>query len=67
MRRKWVSGFTLIIPYRREWNEFFREIAKPAQQGPPAPPSPEDMQRLFAVAAKYSHWMGSPEENAALG
>lgn len=47
--------------------EFFREIAKSAQQGPPTPPSPEDMQRLFAAAAKYSYWMGSPEENAAIG
>jgi quercetin dioxygenase-like cupin family protein len=47
--------------------EFFREIAKPAQQRPATPPSPEDMQQLFAVAAKYSYWMGSPEENAAIG
>lgn len=47
--------------------EFFREIAKPAQQGNTMPPSPDDMQRLFAVAAKYSYWMGSPEENAAVG
>jgi quercetin dioxygenase-like cupin family protein len=47
--------------------EFFREIAKPAQQGSTTLPSPEDMQRLFAVAAKYSYWMGSPEENAAVG
>jgi quercetin dioxygenase-like cupin family protein len=47
--------------------EFFREIAKPAQHGPSTPPSPEDKQRLFAVAAKYSYWMGSPEENAAVG
>ncbi len=47
--------------------EFFREIAKPAQQGSVTPPSPEDMQQLFAVAAKYSYWMGSPEENAAIG
>jgi quercetin dioxygenase-like cupin family protein len=47
--------------------EFFREIAKPTQQGSSTPPSPEDMQRLFAVAAKYPYWMGSPEENAAVG
>ena len=47
--------------------EFFREIAKPAQQGSTTPPSPDEMQGLFAVAAKYSYWMGSPEENAAIG
>ncbi len=47
--------------------EFFREIAKPAQAGPPSPPSPEDMQMLFTTASKYSYWMGPPEENAAIG
>jgi quercetin dioxygenase-like cupin family protein len=47
--------------------KFFREIAKPAQQGPSTPPSPEDMQQLLVVAAKYSYWMGSPEENVAVG
>ena len=47
--------------------DFFREIAKPAQQGSTTPPSPEDMQQFFAVAAKYSYWMGSLEENAAVG
>jgi quercetin dioxygenase-like cupin family protein len=46
---------------------FFREIAKPAHQGPSVPPTAEDMQRLFAVAAKYCYWMASPEENAAVG
>jgi len=46
---------------------FFREVAKPASSQQPAPPSPEEMQPLFAAAAKYSYWMGSPEENAAIG
>jgi quercetin dioxygenase-like cupin family protein len=57
----------VIAVTERSLYEFFREIAKPAQQGPSTPPSPEDMQRLFTVAAKYSYWMGSPEENAAVG
>jgi hypothetical protein len=25
------------------------------------------MQMLFAAAAKYHYWMGSPEDNAAIG
>jgi hypothetical protein len=25
------------------------------------------MQQLLAAAAKYRHWMGSPEENATIG
>jgi quercetin dioxygenase-like cupin family protein len=47
--------------------EFFLEVAEPAHGGPSAPPSPEDMQRLFAAAGKYSYWMGSPEENSEIG
>jgi quercetin dioxygenase-like cupin family protein len=46
---------------------FFREIAKPLKGRRTAPPSPEEMQNLFVAAAKYSYWMGSPEENAAIG
>jgi quercetin dioxygenase-like cupin family protein len=58
---------TAIAATEHSLYEFFRAIAKPAQQGSTTPPSPEDMQRLFAVAAKYSYWMGSSEENAAIG
>ena len=46
---------------------FFREIAKPLDAQSGAPPSPEELQHLFVAAAKYSYWMGSPEENAAIG
>ena len=47
---------------------FFRSIAKPLEAGQmPGPPSPDDMQQLFAAAAKYHYWMGSPEENATIG
>jgi quercetin dioxygenase-like cupin family protein len=56
-----------IAVTQRGLYEFFLEVAKPAHGGPPAPPSPEDMQRLFAAAAKYSYWMGSPEENSEIG
>ena len=58
---------TVIAVTKHDLYEFFREIAKPAQQESTTPPSPEDLLRLFAVAAKYSYWMGSPEENAAVG
>jgi len=46
---------------------FFREVAKPVNDREPAPPSPEEMQHFFAVAARHGYWMGSPEENAAIG
>jgi quercetin dioxygenase-like cupin family protein len=56
-----------IAVVQKELYDFFHELAKPAGSGPHALPSPEDMQRLFASAAKYSYWLGTPEENAAIG
>jgi hypothetical protein len=29
--------------------------------------APGGIQDLFRAAARYGHWMGSPEENAAIG
>ena len=46
---------------------FFREIAKPVDGLPGTPPSPDEWQQLLIVAAKYDYWMGSLEENAAIG
>lgn len=59
---------TVLLVTQDELYNFFRSIAKPFETGQmPAPPSPEDMQRLVAAAAKYHYWMGSPEENAMIG
>ena len=59
---------TVLLVTREELYNFFRSIAKPLEAGQmPGPPSPDDMQQLFAAAAKYHYWMGSPEENATIG
>lgn len=48
--------------------QFFRELGKPYNSGEPAgPPAEEDMRRLLALAAKYQYWIGSPQQNAAIG
>ena len=57
---------TLLITQEKLYG-FFREVARPLKGHPTAPPSPEEMQHLFVAASKYSYWMGSPEENAAIG
>jgi quercetin dioxygenase-like cupin family protein len=47
---------------------FLRELAEPLATGDVPPvPTPEVMRRLFEVAARYRYWIGSPEENAAIG
>jgi hypothetical protein len=53
---------------KRELYSFFRELARPFDPNrPPAPPTAEEMQELFELAAKHGYWMASPEENAAIG
>jgi quercetin dioxygenase-like cupin family protein len=47
---------------------FFREIGRPVALGePPRPPSSDDLEHLARVAATHQRWLGSPEENAAIG
>jgi Cupin domain len=46
---------------------FFQEVARPLAAGRPTPPTPEDLERFARIAAKYQHWLASPEENAAVG
>jgi len=58
---------TTVLITQDQLYGFFREVAKPFDGQPAAPPSPEEMQHLFLAAAKHSYWMGSTEENAAIG
>jgi quercetin dioxygenase-like cupin family protein len=58
---------TTILITQDELYEFFREIARPFKGQHPAPPSPQEVQKLFAAAGKYHYWMGSPADNAAIG
>jgi quercetin dioxygenase-like cupin family protein len=67
LRNTSSSPATTVLVTPDQLYKFFREIAKPLGTLPAAPPSPEQMQHLFVAAAKYSYWMGSPEENAAIG
>ena len=46
--------------------QFFAEAGRPVT-GLPQPPAPGDVARFTAVAARYGHMLGTPEENAAAG
>jgi hypothetical protein len=48
--------------------EFFHEVTKPFDPGRSAtPPTPKEIQELLRATEGYGYWMGSPEENAAIG
>ena len=67
LRNTSSSPATTVLVTQDRLYAFFREIAKPVDGQPGTSPSPEELQQLFIVAAKYGYWMGSPEENAAIG
>jgi hypothetical protein len=47
---------------------FFQEVSHPVDRDrAAAPPTPEEIQKLFETAARYGYWMGSREENTAIG
>jgi quercetin dioxygenase-like cupin family protein len=47
---------------------FFSEIGNPVTpKSPSAPPRPEILERFQRAAARYGHWLGTPEENATVG
>jgi quercetin dioxygenase-like cupin family protein len=59
---------TVILVTTSRMYAFFRELAKPFDPDQPtSPPTREEIQEIFEVAARYGYWMGSPEENAAIG
>jgi len=58
---------TLVLVTTSKMYAFFHEITKPFDPSHAAQPTPGGIQELFRAAARYGHWMGSPEENAAIG
>ena len=67
LRNTSSSPVTTVLVTPDRLYEFFREIARPVDGPPDTPPSPEELQQLFIVAAKYDYWMASLEENEAIG
>lgn len=59
---------TTLTVTKAELYKFFRELAKPLDPAQSlAPPTPQEMQQVFAAAAKHHYWLASPAENAAIG
>jgi uncharacterized RmlC-like cupin family protein len=57
-----------LITTTPKLGRFLQEVGRPVTaEAPLLPPSPDDFQHFMRVAAKYSYWLGSPAENAAVG
>jgi quercetin dioxygenase-like cupin family protein len=47
---------------------FFREACRPLKTAETSrAPTPDEMQRFAKTAMAYGHWLGTPQENAAVG
>lgn len=46
---------------------FFHEVGRPVATVPPGPPAPADLRRFLEISHHHGHWLGSPEDNAAIG
>jgi quercetin dioxygenase-like cupin family protein len=46
---------------------FFQEIGKLVTGISPPSRTPDDLEQLKQIAARYGYWLGSPEENSAVG
>jgi len=59
---------TIVLVTTSKLYDFFHEVTKPFDPDQLAtPPTPEEIQELSSAVARYGYWMGSPEENAAIG
>jgi quercetin dioxygenase-like cupin family protein len=68
LRNSSLENTSLLLVTTPNIFGFFHTLASPIDIDlQPAPPSPADIGRLMALAAKHNYWLASPEENAAIG
>ena len=57
-----------LITTTSKLGRFFQEIGRPITQGEiVGPPPADEIQRFVKMAERYGYWLGTPEENAAVG
>jgi hypothetical protein len=56
----------ILVVTTKKIERFFREIGR-NPSSVVGPPAPEELAKLFETSARYGYWVGSPEENAAIG
>lgn len=65
MRNVSTEPASFLALVGRTLYSFFCELAQPlVDDVASAPPTPEEMQRLYELAQKYEYWMASPSENS---
>jgi quercetin dioxygenase-like cupin family protein len=61
------SPASLLLVTTLRMGRFLTKLGRPAASTSLGPPTPAELERLTALAADYGYWLGSPEDNAAVG
>jgi quercetin dioxygenase-like cupin family protein len=64
LRNRWEHRVSALLVTTTVMAKFFAAVGRPVPVGPP---SPEDLQAFVAAAMDQGYWLGSPQENAAIG
>jgi quercetin dioxygenase-like cupin family protein len=67
-RNHWPRPAVMIAVTTARLGGFFLEVGTPISPGSePSQPSPETLRRFLETAARYGHWIATPEENMRVG
>jgi quercetin dioxygenase-like cupin family protein len=68
-RNHWPRPAVMIAITTARLGGFFLEVGTPIPSGsrPPDAPSREALRRFMETAARYGHWIATPEENMRVG
>jgi hypothetical protein len=68
LRNSSSASVTYLVASTPNAYNFLSELEKSFHPDPSAgAPTPEEMQLLLTLVAKYNYWVASPQENAAIG
>jgi quercetin dioxygenase-like cupin family protein len=66
-RNRSIEPLSALITCTAKLGRALQEMGQLANTLRPKLPSPAAIQRIVEISERYGHWLGSPEENAAVG
>ena len=67
LRNSAADDAVVLIVTTMKHGQFFRDAGRPVAATPAGPPSAADLQRFVQRAHDWGYWLGSPDDNAAVG
>jgi quercetin dioxygenase-like cupin family protein len=66
-RNRSIEPMSALITCTAKLGRAFQEMGQLASAIGPKFPSPAAIRRIAEISERYGHWLGSPEENSAVG